>query len=95
MGDHLVGRLMELKKQHPVMGDVRGQGLMVGVEFTKEDGEPDADTANKVLAHCLENRLLLLICGSYKNVVRWIPPLVVNQAQLDEAIDIFAAGLAA
>ena len=46
------------------MGDVRGRGLMVGVEFTDEKGEPDAATASAVVKHVLENRLLLLICGS-------------------------------
>ncbi|MFK7804487.1 MAG: aspartate aminotransferase family protein [Anaerolineae bacterium] len=94
MGDYLVGRLMDLKKKYPVIGDVRGQGLMVGVEFTDAEGEPDAASASKVLNHSLENRMLLLICGSYKNVVRWIPPLIVTKEQLDEGLAIFEAGLA-
>ncbi len=95
MGDHLMGRLRALQKKYPVMGDVRGRGLMVGVEFTDAHGEPDATTAAAVLEYCVKHHLLLLTCGSYQNVIRWIPPLVVTQTQIDEAVDLFAAGLAA
>ncbi len=95
MGDYLLGRLNELSVKYPVLGDVRGRGLMIGVEFTDREGNPAADVAKKVLGHCLENNLLLLICGSYQNVMRWIPPLLVTKEQLDEALAIFAAGLAA
>lgn len=93
MGHYLMQRLRQLQSDNPVMGDVRGRGLMVGVEFTDAQGEPDPATASAVIRHVLDNRLLLLICGSYQNVVRWIPPLVVNKEQIDEAVDIFAAGL--
>lgn len=93
MGEYLLSRLRQLQKEYPVMGDVRGLGLMVGVEFTDSNGDPDPVTAKAVLTHVLEHHLLLLICGSYQNVVRWIPPLIVNQAQIDEAVAIFADGL--
>lgn len=89
LGDYLLEKLRELQAEHPVVGDVRGRGLMVGVEFTGADGQPDAETATAVAKHCVENDLLLLICSSYQNVIRWIPPLVVNQAQLNEALSIF------
>ena len=95
MGDYLMGELRGLQKKYPVMGDVRGRGLMVGIEFTDSEGNPDAATASKVLSHCLSENLLLLICGSYKNVMRWIPPLTVTKEQIDEALVIFTAGLAA
>ena len=95
MGDYLMTRLRELQKTYPVMGDVRGRGLMVGVEFTGRDGKPDSATANAVLRGCVERNLLLLVCGSYNNVIRWIPPLIVNRSQIDEALDIFAQALAA
>lgn len=94
LGEYLMTRLRELQADHPVIGDVRGRGLMVGVEFTDADGEPDATTASAVLNKCLSENLLLLICGSYKNVIRWIPPLIVTQEQIDEAVEIFARALA-
>jgi 4-aminobutyrate aminotransferase len=93
MGDYLMAGLRELQKRHPVIGDVRGLGLMVGVEFTGEDGNPDPDAAKKVQQACLEQNLLLLTCGSYGNVIRWIPPLIVTKAQIDDALAIFAAAL--
>ncbi|MGB1250994.1 MAG: aspartate aminotransferase family protein, partial [Candidatus Promineifilaceae bacterium] len=95
MGSYLVSALRRLQKQYPVLGDVRGQGLMVGVEFTDANGQADGAAAKAVLSHCLENNLLLLICGSYQNVIRWIPPLIVTEAQIDEALAIFESALAA
>lgn len=94
MGDYLTGKLRALQAKHPVLGDVRGRGLMVGVEFTS-DGEPDAERASRVLRHCLDAHLLLLICGSYQNVIRWIPPLIVTREQIDDAVDIFSNALEA
>ena len=87
--------LRALQAQYPVMGDVRGRGLMVGVEFTDKLGEPDADTTSAVVDYCVKHRLLILNCGSYKNVVRFIPPLTISQAELDEGLAIFSAALAA
>lgn len=95
MGNHLIQRLRKMQKQYPVMGDVRGRGLMVGVEFTDANGEPDAATSDAVLKECLAQSLLLLNCGSYQNVIRWIPPLVVAEEELDEGLGIFERALAA
>ncbi|MCB0035136.1 MAG: aminotransferase class III-fold pyridoxal phosphate-dependent enzyme [Anaerolineales bacterium] len=89
LGDYLTEKLNELKAEYPVIGDVRGRGLMVGTEFTTAAGQPDAATASAVAKECLDRNLLLLICGSYQNVIRWIPPLVVTQSQIDEALTIF------
>ncbi len=74
---------------------MRGLGLMVGVEFTTADGEPDKATAKAVMEGCLDQGLVLLTCGTYGNVVRWIPPLVIEDAHLDEALKIFAGALEA
>jgi 4-aminobutyrate aminotransferase len=82
--------LRALQAQYPVMGDVRGRGLMVGVEFTGADGHADKVTCKAVASACLKRRLMLLTCGSYENVIRWIPPLVVNAAQIDDALGTFA-----
>jgi 4-aminobutyrate aminotransferase len=92
-GAELMAGLKALQAEHPVIGDVRGRGLMVGTEFTGSDGKPDAATAQAVQRICLERKLLLLTCGTYGNVIRWIPPLVVSSTQIQEALDIFAQAL--
>jgi len=93
MGEVLMDGLREVQGRYPVIGDVRGLGLMVGCEFTDLDGSPAADLVKEVLARCLENRLLLLNCGTYSNVIRWIPPLIVNREQLEDALGIFERAL--
>lgn len=93
MGARLTDGLKALQAQYPILGDVRGPGLMIGVEFTR-DGAPDKAAAKAVQTACLKRDLLLLTCGSYENVIRWIPPLVVNGAQIDEALAIFAEAAA-
>jgi 4-aminobutyrate aminotransferase len=74
----------------PSIGDVRGLGLLVGSEFTKPDGEADAATAQAAQKLAAERGLLLLTCGAYMNVVRMIPPLVVDSDQIDTALQIWA-----
>jgi 4-aminobutyrate aminotransferase len=95
MGSWLMQQLRGLQERFPVIGQVRGLGLMVGVEFTTAGGQPDTATAKAVIQECLEGGLVLLPCGTYSNVVRWIPPLIVDQSHLDEALTIFAGGLEA
>jgi 4-aminobutyrate aminotransferase len=74
---------------------VRGLGLMVGSEFRTAQGTPDKATAKSVVHHCLENRLLMLTCGPWDNTIRWMPPLLVSSAQIDQALAIFEAALRA
>jgi 4-aminobutyrate aminotransferase len=95
MGQYLMDRLCDLQGEYPVIGDVRGRGLMVAAEFTGPDGKPDAETTTAVQKACLDRNLLLLSCGSYKNVIRWIPPLIVSAGQIDEALSIFEEALSA
>jgi len=94
MGERLMAGLRELQAAHPGIGEVRGRGLMVGCEFTDSKGKPDAAAAGAALTGCLERKLLLLTCGSYQNVLRWIPPLVVNAEQIDAALATFREVLA-
>ncbi len=104
MGALLMGRLRELqaefgkrsgvtRKRSGVIGDVRGLGLMVGAEFTTPDGDPATDLAKAVVKGCLKRHLLLLTCGPWDNTVRWIPPLVVTQEQLEKALAVFREAL--
>ncbi len=88
-GERLMAGLREIQAEYPVIGDVRGLGLMVGLEFTGTDGAPDAASAGRVQKACLQRNLLLLTCGTYGNVIRWIPPLVVTAEQIDEALGVF------
>ena len=93
MGAYLMERLRELEADFPI-GDVRGLGLMIGTEFTAPDGSPATDLAKAVGKGCLKRHLLLLTCGPWNNTVRWIPPLIVTQEQVDEALAAFKDALA-
>ncbi len=88
-GVQLMNHLRRIQLDYPVIGDVRGLGLMVGVEFRGPDRKPDKATTKAVVQACFERKLMLLTCGTYDNVIRWIPPLVVTEEQIDEAINIF------
>jgi len=92
-GKQLIEGLNEIQKKYPVLGDNRGQGLMIGTEFTDTDGNPDAITAKAVVTYCIEHKMLLLLCGTYGNVIRWIPPLVVTKEQIDTALSLFEKAL--
>lgn len=94
VGDYLIMKLREVQAKYPIIGDVRGLGLMVATEFTHTDGEPAADVTKAVRTACLENNLLILSCGTFENVIRWIPPLIVTEADIDEAVAIFEAAVA-
>ncbi len=87
MGNRLLAGLRGLQRQSPLISDVRGRGLMIATEFK------DKPTAQDVQKACLKRDLLLLTCGTYGNVIRWIPPLVVDANQIDEALAIFANAL--
>ncbi len=98
MGAVLMTGLRQLQEEHPEIGDVRGLGLMVGTEFSKPDDparEPWTDRAKAVDKAALEEGLMLLTCGSYDNTLRWIPPLVVSEAQVKEALGMFERALKA
>ena len=94
-GSHLMNNLRRLQLDYPLIGDVRGLGLMVGVEFRTADRKPDKATTKAVVQACFDRKLMLLNCGTYDNVIRWIPPLIVTEQQISDAVDIFADALKA
>ncbi|MER7013686.1 aspartate aminotransferase family protein [Saccharopolyspora sp. NPDC000359] len=94
-GQRLFDGLRGVAAQHPVIGDVRGLGLMLANEFTAEDGTPDAAAAARAHAAAAERGLLLLTCGPHGNVVRMIPPLIVTADQVDEAVGLWGEAVAA
>jgi 4-aminobutyrate aminotransferase len=98
MGGVLMAGLRRLQEDHPEIGDVRGLGLMVATEFTRPGSatrEPLTERAKAVTRASLDGGLMLLTCGSYDNTIRWIPPLVVNEAQVKEALKVFEQALKA
>jgi 4-aminobutyrate aminotransferase len=93
MGRLLMSRLREIQKAYPEIGDVRGLGLMIGTEFTSPQGEPWSDRVQAVTKAAMAHGLLLLTCGPWENTVRWIPPLIVNESHIQEALNIFEQAL--
>ena len=91
-GKQLKEGLNILKQQDSRIGDVRGLGLMIATEFVK-DNEPDPETAKAVIKEAASRNLLLLGCGTFGNVIRWIPPLIVNEEQIEKALKIFGESL--
>jgi 4-aminobutyrate aminotransferase len=91
-GGQLTAGLRRLQADFPIIGDVRGLGLMVATEFTSE-GQPATAIAKAVVKAAQEAGLLLLTCGTDDNVIRWIPPLVVTGDEIEEALAIFAGAL--
>ncbi|WP_017596304.1 aspartate aminotransferase family protein [Nocardiopsis potens] len=94
MGERLLTGLAEAAEKHQRAADVRGLGLMAATEFTAPDGTPDADTAARAHKAAVDAGLLLLTCGPYGNVVRMIPPLIVDADQVDQALSIWSGALA-
>lgn len=86
--DHAFTRLGDLQERYRVVGDVRGLGLMIGVELVGDDREPDPAAFKAVSAHAIENGLVILNCGPDGNIIRFIPPLNVSIDDLDRGIDI-------
>src|SRR5690606_9008755 len=90
IGQFLMSQLREMQSEFPVIGDVRGMGLMIGVEFVKPDGAPNGAAAQEVIRRAQERRTLLISAGTSDQVIRVIPPLVINQQQAEEFLDVFA-----
>jgi len=88
-GEQLMQGLLKLQTKYPRLGDVRGLGLMIGVEFVDEEGKPDKASATDVMHICKDLGLLLIKCGPYDNTIRFIPPLIVTEEQIDEGLKLF------
>jgi 4-aminobutyrate aminotransferase/(S)-3-amino-2-methylpropionate transaminase len=98
IGEVMTARLVELSSTYDVIGDVRGRGAMVAVELTRPGTlEPDAAATNAVAKACHADGLVVLTCGTYGNVLRLLPPLVMPEHLLDEGLGVLEkafAGLA-
>jgi len=95
IGEVMTARLRELAAAHDVIGDVRGRGAMVAVELTRPGTlEPDAATTAAVAKACHADGLVVLTCGTYGNVLRFLPPLVMPEHLLDEGLGVLEKAFA-
>ena len=95
VGKLLTDRLNAMKAKYPVIGDVRGHGAMMALEFVEPGTlNPNKDAVDKLVKHCHSNGVLILNAGTYYNVIRFLPPLAISDALLNEALDVLEAGLA-
>ncbi|MFD2616197.1 aspartate aminotransferase family protein [Terrilactibacillus laevilacticus] len=93
MGEYFIEQLKTCAVSYPSIRDIRGLGLMIGMEFITEEGKPDSKTVSNLQAKALEKGLLLLNCGVDKNVIRFIPPVIVTKADIDLAVSIINESL--
>jgi 4-aminobutyrate aminotransferase len=94
-GAQLMAGLKRFQAEDERIGDVRGPGLMIGVEFVTDRATraPDGKTPDALLAACADEGLLVLSCGPAHQVIRWIPPIDVTAAEVDEALSMFWTAL--
>lgn len=88
---HIINKRMEnLRKDCPEIGDVRGIGAMIGIEFIKDNdpSKPHTELCSKIVKGCAKDGLILLSAGTYKNVIRILGPLVITDEQLNLGLDI-------
>ncbi len=92
-GNYLMGRLNELKEKYPIIGDVRGIGLMIGVELVKANKDPAVEERETIVKKALEGGLILLPAGD--SVIRFVPPLIIKRNEIDRGLEIFENALKA
>ncbi len=91
----LYSRLEAMKAAHPVIGEVRGRGAMIAIEFVEPGTKnPNSAAVDAVVKFCHQNGVLVLNAGTFGNVIRFLPPLAITDAQLNEAMDVVAAAIA-
>jgi alanine-glyoxylate transaminase/(R)-3-amino-2-methylpropionate-pyruvate transaminase len=97
MGNHILAGLEKLKQKHNIIGDVRGKGLMLGIELVKDRAtkEPAKSECAQVLETCKDMGLLLGKGGLYGSVIRFAPPMCLTQADADFMLEVFDAAFGA
>lgn len=91
IGEKVMNRYLEWKEKYPIVGDVRGIGGMIGIEFVenRETKEPASEFTSEVIQECARNGLLVEGAGIYSNVIRFLAPLVMTDEQLEAGLNIF------
>jgi 4-aminobutyrate aminotransferase len=93
-GSYVMGKLHDLQKQNFLIGDVRGLGLMIGVELIKDDKKtPATAEADTIRESLFQHGVLVGVGGVYGNVIRFQPPLIITRKQIDQALEAFATAL--
>jgi 4-aminobutyrate aminotransferase/(S)-3-amino-2-methylpropionate transaminase len=88
-------RLVAMKDKYPVIGDVRGRGAMLALEFVKPGTrEPDSAAVDAVVKYCHQNGVVVLNAGTYGNVIRFLPSLAISDELLHDALAVVEAGIA-
>lgn len=92
-GEFIMDALAEMQSRHPSIGDIRGRGLMIGIEFVQDRVSKKAavDLRNHIIQHAFEHGLLLIPCG--KNAIRMTPPLNIPRPLVEEGLHLFEAAL--
>ncbi len=92
----LVPKLRDLQAKYPVIGDVRGRGAMIAIELVEPGTlNPSKAAVDSIVKHMHSNGIFVLTAGTHYNVIRFLPPLPISDAQLNDALDVLEAGLAA
>ena len=93
IGEVISARLNAIAEKHRCIGDIRGRGAMMAVEIVGADGQtPDPVRAGSISAFCHAHGVVTLTCGTYGNVLRFLPPLVMPEHLLTEAFGVLAEG---
>ncbi|MBI5233427.1 MAG: aspartate aminotransferase family protein [Deltaproteobacteria bacterium] len=95
LGGYALKRLFAMQKKYPCIGDVRGLGLMIAVEFVKKDKSPHPRLLKKIIKRCETTGLIIIECGVDKNVARLMPPLITTNEEMTRALDIFEKAVGA
>ncbi len=91
----MLPRLQNMAKQHHLIGDVRGRGAMIAIEIVKPGTtEPDPEVTTKIVKSCHAEGVLVLTAGTYGNVLRFLPPLVISDELLNEGLDVLEKAIA-
>ncbi|WP_017592562.1 4-aminobutyrate--2-oxoglutarate transaminase [Nocardiopsis potens] len=96
IGERMLGRLRALAGKHDIIGDVRGRGAMIAIELVKGGGDktPNTEALAEVVKYCHSQGLILLTAGTYGNVIRMLPPLVIGDDLIDEGLSILEEAFA-
>jgi 4-aminobutyrate aminotransferase/(S)-3-amino-2-methylpropionate transaminase len=94
IGETIGARLRALQHDNPGIGEVRGRGAMMAMELVRPGTlEPDAESTRSIVAACHRSGVVVLSCGSYGNVIRLLPPLVIDEALLSDGLDVLSAAV--
>ncbi len=95
IGQIITERVVRLQTEHPEVGDIRGRGAMQAIELVARDSiEPNPDLAKAVAAYAAKNAVLVLVTGTFGNVLRFLPPLTISDELLNEAFDVLEEAFA-